>query len=512
MKMFHRNLSVFLVVLALLLGTALVAQAAAPNLMAAFFVKGKVGLKWAPVEGASEYLIYRQAAGEDFVQIGTTGEDRFFDTEVTPGETYMYKVAVMDGGTEVFSGEKSVTIPGEIGGFLPPNWVGIRYDQDKLFLNWDKVPGAMAYNVWRSSTTGSGYENIGTAQGTRFVDKAGLEKGTTYYYVLTAMNAEFDETPFSVEESAKYGISEEERALLTEEDKIVLDPYPISMKFELTEGRDRTPINQPSDVEVNSQGNIYVVDALGGQIQCYDAGGTYQFSFGELVTGAPSTYPDGQFMLPFTISIDSNDQVYISDVKRNDIQVFSPDGKFVRRIHVDTGMDMNPLRANGLHVMADGRLLMTDTGNHRFLITDSNGKILLAKGEKGGEEGQFLFPDGITVTPDNEIFVVDTINYRVQVFSMDGQFLRAFGGPGYSAGLFGRPKDIEYDGKGLVWVSDSMSHMVQGFSTAGEIKSALGTNEDEWTFLSPRGICFSDGQLLLVQRLANKVVVYSVGP
>ena len=59
-----------------------ISQAATPNLMAAFFVKGKVGLKWGKVAGADEYLIFRKAPGEDFQQIGKVAEDRYFDTNV----------------------------------------------------------------------------------------------------------------------------------------------------------------------------------------------------------------------------------------------------------------------------------------------------------------------------------------------------------------------------------------------------------------------------------------------
>jgi sugar lactone lactonase YvrE len=504
--------SLFFVIILLVLGTALIAQAAAPNLMAAFFVKGKVGLKWSSVDGAAEYLVYRQEQGGDFQKIGTTAEDRYFDTEVTPGATYIYKVAVVEGGTEVFSGEKSVTIPGDVGGFKAPTWVGIRMDQDKLFLNWDAVPGAMAYNVWRSETSGSGYENIGNAQGSRFVDKAGLVKGITYYYVLTAMNSEFDETPYSEEQSHKYGMSMEEQELAQSGPKIELIPYPMTSKFEITEALEGEAMNQPSDVFVNSQGLIYVTDTLNATVHCFDNTGKYKFSFGKKIEGAPTDFPNGGFLAPFTLFIDGKDQVFVSDIKRNDIQVFDAEGKFLRRIQVDTGADMNPLRANGLHVLDDGRMVMTDTGNHRFLVTTADGRITMAQGSKGVETGQFIFPDELTVTPDGRVFIVGPITCRIQEFKLDGTFVNTFGSVGESAGHFGRPKGIGLDEKGLLWVSDGMSHMMQGFTLEGEVKSALSTAEDDWQFTTPRGFYFTDVQLFVVQRLANKVAVYDVGP
>jgi sugar lactone lactonase YvrE len=512
-KSFRNRTRITIVLLALALLTAGVVQAAAPNLMAAFFVKGKVGLKWGQVAGAEEYLIFRKAPGEDFKQIGRSAEDRYFDTDVTPGTTYSYKIAVVEGGAELFSSQKSVSIPGDSGGFTAPSWVGIRMDQDKLFLNWDPVPGAMAYNVWRSDFSGSGYEVVGTAQGSRYVEKAGLVKGTTYYYVLTAMNSEFDETPKSEEQSIKYGISmEEQTALAAEEAGVELVPYPVELKFEIVEGSEGGVMNQPSDVFVNSLGRIYATDALNQQVICYDKDGNFQFTFGEKMSEGSGRLTDGGFLYPFTLFINAKDEVFVADVRRNDIQVFDPDGKFLRRIQVETGEGMEALRPNGLHVLDDGRLVMTDTGNHRVLVTSPEGTILQVIGEKGVETGQFIFPDELTVSPDGTICVVGPITGRIQMFSLDGTFVRTFGTIGEGPGQFGRPKGIVVDPQGLIWVSDGMSNMIQRFSFEGEVQSILGSVDDDVRFITPRGVHFYDGQLFVVQRLADKISVFNVGP
>ncbi len=489
------------------------AVAAKPNLMAAFFVKGKVGLKWGKVAGASEYLVFRKGPGGDFVQIASTDKDKYFDEAVEGGKTYAYKIAVVEGGEQIFSGTKSVSIPGTSGDFAPPTWVGIRYDQDKLYLNWDPVPGAVAYNIWRSETAGSGYEVVGTSQGSRHVEKEGLLKGTTYYYVLSAMNQDFDETPLSEERSAKFGLSlEEQEALIAAESKIELEPVNLKELFEISEGPDGAPLNQPSDVFVNSKGVIYVSDTLNGRINCYDPQGKPKFAFGERVTDADGDLTDGSFMFPFTLYIDKQDQVYVSDVKRHDIQVFDESGSFLRRIEVLFETGLNPLRANGLYVLDDGRLVMTDAGNHRWLVTDANGRVQVAVGSRGTDEGQFIFPDELTVTADGTVCVVDPINCRIQEFSLDGAFVRSFGGSGMSAGMFGRPKGITTDAKGMLWVTDAMSNMIQGFTEEGEVRNAIGTADDDWSYMTPRGIHFHDGSMFVVQRLHHKVTVQSMTP
>ena len=229
MNTFGTKSRCFLVTVLLLTALASVASAASPKLMAAFLVKGKVGLKWGKVAGVSEYLVFRKGPDGDFTQIGTTDQDRYFDETIVGGNTYVYKIAIVEDGQEVFSGTKSVTIPGATGAFTAPKWVGVRLDQDKVYLNWDPVEGAIAFNIWRSQTSGSDFDVVGTSQGSRYVDKEGLIKGTTYYYVLSAMNQEFEETPMSEERSIKYGISlEEQEALMKEENQIILVPFPLT--------------------------------------------------------------------------------------------------------------------------------------------------------------------------------------------------------------------------------------------------------------------------------------------
>ncbi|SHI65951.1 fibronectin type III domain-containing protein [Propionispora hippei] len=60
----------------------------------------------------------------------------------------------------------------------------------QVTLNWDVVTGANGYNVKRSLTAGGPYETIATSvPGTSYVD-TNVVNGTTYYYVVTGVNAD----------------------------------------------------------------------------------------------------------------------------------------------------------------------------------------------------------------------------------------------------------------------------------------------------------------------------------
>jgi sugar lactone lactonase YvrE len=503
------------IILVAIIGSAAMVFAEGPKWIGAFFVKGRVGLKWQAVTGVTEYTIYRMSVGGEYEKLVSTEKTQYFDSEVSPGSVYSYKIVITGAdGAEAESEVKKVTIPGsKVGEFKPPTWSGARFDKDKVLLRWDAVPGAIAYNVYRSVTSGEGYEIVGNATSFRYVDRDGLERGTIYFYVVTALNEEFEETEFSEEQSVKFGFSAEEiKAQEAAASNIHLVDTPLQLLFDVTKAGGKN-MNQPADVFVNSKGDIYLTDALNFQVNCFDSEGKYKFSFGEMTpTDEVDNPPPTTFSYPFTLFIDKNDQVYVSDVKNHDIQVFAPDGKFIKRITVDVEEGMEEFRPNGIVVLDDGRIISTDAGNHRFIIIDQDGKILFSKGEKGSDPGQFVFPDEMIVTPDNTICVVDVINCRIQQFDMEGNFLREFGEAGQSAGTFGRPKALTVDATGRLWVSDAMANLVQVFTIEGEVKSAIGIFEDEnLLFSTPRGIFIKDGRFYIVNRLPHRLMVFKIG-
>ncbi len=513
------NRSIFKVVLtSLLLIVCFISFALAadgPGWIGAFFVKGKVGLKWKAMEGTTEYKIYRSTEGGEFTVLTTASKTQYFDTDVSSGTVYKYKIAAVTGSGELMSTEKSITIPGaKAGAFKAPTWVGIRVDRNKIFLNWDDVDGSMAYNIYRAKTAGGEYELVGSAQATKYADKEGTVKGETYYYVLTALNEEFEETEYSEEESIKYGFSiDEQKAMEAAESGIVLEDTKLTFLFDIKTAGNLGDMNQPTDVVLDSKGQIFISDALNRKIHCYDNSGKFLFSWGEKTkSGKEDVAREGTFSYPFAMAIDKSDNLYISDIMNHDIQVFTNEGEFVKRIRINTTDEQEGFRPNGIVVLDDGNLVVTDAGNHRFMKIDQTGKILFEVGSRGAEDSQFIFPDGISVSKDNIISVIDVINCRVQQFDINGKFIRKFGEPGQSAGTFGRPKAIIENTDGRLWISDGLGNIVQIFSPDGVVKSAITTFDDtENILLTPRGMFIKDGRWYIVNRVPHQLLVFKIG-
>jgi len=85
--------------------------------------------------------------------------------------------------------------------------------------------------------------------------------------------------------------------------------------YDLSSGR----IDNPNDVSVDKDGNVYMSDEYNHRIQKYDATGNFITKWGNQGS------EDGQFDYPLGIDIDSDGNVYVSD-NSNRVQKFATFG------------------------------------------------------------------------------------------------------------------------------------------------------------------------------------------
>jgi fibronectin type 3 domain-containing protein len=80
---------------------------------------------------------------------------------------------------------------------------GVAQVQHSVALSWNASSNAASYNVYRSSTSGTGYArlNPGSDTSLSYSDTA-VQSSQTYFYVTTAVDNSGTESPFSSEVSA----------------------------------------------------------------------------------------------------------------------------------------------------------------------------------------------------------------------------------------------------------------------------------------------------------------------
>jgi uncharacterized repeat protein (TIGR03803 family) len=176
---------------------------AAPTGVTAAAGNGFVNVRWRAVPGATSYNVYRgtTADGESSapVQSGVTGSGASI-YNLTNGTTYYFVVrAINAGGSSPASNEASVSPIGP-----PPAPTGVIATSGNGLVNvqWSTAPGAVSYNVFQGTAPGG--ESATPVQsgltGTSATISS-LANGTTYYFVIRAVNAS-GASPASSEVSA----------------------------------------------------------------------------------------------------------------------------------------------------------------------------------------------------------------------------------------------------------------------------------------------------------------------
>ena len=173
--------------------TTLMVTLAPPTSLSATPANGQVSLSWAASVGASGYQVKRSTAnGGPYVTVGCAAGTSFVDTGLTNGTTYFYVVAAtysggpVAGGGSANSSQVSATPQGAVP--APPTGLSATPGNAQVSLSWTASSGATSYNVKRSTTSGGPYTTVGNPTGTTFTN-TGLTNGTTYFYVVSAVNA-----------------------------------------------------------------------------------------------------------------------------------------------------------------------------------------------------------------------------------------------------------------------------------------------------------------------------------
>ena len=86
---------------------------------------------------------------------------------------------------------------------------------------------------------------------------------------------------------------------------------------------------------------------------------------------------DGQFNLPWGVTVDPKGDVYVADWRNDRIQRFTPDGEFVSKYGSRGHGDGEFHRPSSVAVDGDGYMYVADWGNERVQVLDPEGAFVM---------------------------------------------------------------------------------------------------------------------------------------
>ncbi|MBI5191340.1 MAG: hypothetical protein HZA22_11810 [Nitrospirae bacterium] len=493
-------------------------------------VEENVLLQWVPVKDADSYKVYRgEAKGKATSLLSTVTVNRYIDTKPAAGKTYYYKVtAVKDGNELASSKEAEVAIKAKaaVVALKSPTLVEPRLKElpggkAEVGIRWEveRATSLAGYNVYRSVTKGKGYAMIGSAPGASFEDRD-VERGKTYYYVVTAVDDKFNETKYSNEVSievarpVKATSGPKDEPTKFRKAKLVL----TIEKFKDIDGKVK-PLEYPVDVAVDEAvGHIYVVSA--GQyngVLVYDLSGRFQYGIKKDGAGGKE-----KFESPHAVTVGQNGLIIVSDYNSSEIRMYDGiDGRFKGSVKANVEKIEKALsRTLGAGIIdvavnSEGDIFAADPKTNSVHVFNSSGKQVFDFGSFNEKEKNPKFNGPIFTAFDSKdrYYLVDTGYARVMVYNSDGEYLSNFGRLGTAPGEFRYPTGIAVDGKDVIYVANGMDSNLQAFDAGGKFLYALANEKGDGPIPSGdmKGI-FVDGKdrLYVTESYTHKVSVYQM--
>ena len=162
---------------------------------------GKPTLKWAAVDGAEKYEVYRATSKTgNYSKYYTTSSTSYTNTSAVAGYTYYYKVKAIsaNGNASDYSAVKSITCDCA----QPVPTISTTASSGKPTLKWATVDGAAKYEIWRATSSTGTYSKYYTTTNTSYTNSSAVA-GYTYYYKVKAIcgKSSYGDSAFSAVKS-----------------------------------------------------------------------------------------------------------------------------------------------------------------------------------------------------------------------------------------------------------------------------------------------------------------------
>jgi len=216
---------------------------------------------------------------------------------------------------------------------------------------------------------------------------------------------------------------------------------------------------RPVGVALDGQENLYVVEQEKKGISVFD----HQQKRIRFITDPSIERPTG-------IALDrERGKIYLADTghtksKEHTIKILNLAGELVGKIGKEKGDGPGQfLFPTYLALDPKGNLYVTDTLNSRVQMFDPDGKYVKSFGQRGNAWGMFDKPKGVAVDSFGNVYVADSGWSNVQIFNQKGEVLLFFGGRGPIPGMLKNPTAVAIDKENRIYVADYLNHRVEEY-------------------------------------------------
>ena len=134
-----------------------------------------------------------------------------------------------------------------------------------------------------------------------------------------------------------------------------------------------------------------------------------------------------EFRFPTNIAIDPDGNIYVVDTMNFRVQILSPKGEFIRSFGKVGNIPGTFSRPKGIGLDSEGHIYVADAAFNNVQVFDKEGKLLLFFGNFGSGLADLRLPAGLYVDSKDYIYVVDQLNHRIQVYQYLSQNTNALG-------------------------------------------------------------------------------------
>lgn len=305
----------------------------------------------------------------------------------------------------------------------------------------------------------------------------------------------------------------------------------------------------PQAVAVAADGTVYVADSTNNRIRKITAAGVVSTFAGSGALGSVDGIGTAaMFATPSGIAIDSTGNLFVANFDDHNIRKITPAGVVttfagpaqdpgtasVSGSTNGTGATAEFYLPRGITIDSNDNLYVTDSGNNMIRKITKTGVVTTVAGSTtpGSADGaaataRFNNPSGIAIDASGNLYVSDQDNNTIRKITPAGVVTTLAGTAGQigwadgtgATARFEGPVGIAVDASGDVIVTDSLNNTLRRITSAGVVTTISGLPNDPAgggtvdgnlsttaRFNDPRGICITPAGVMYIVDTGNHTI------